>query len=186
MGCWMDFQLLSFVRLFDSIPHWFWNVLIGFPSDSELFPDGSPIVFMSRLIRFPIDFEKDSGWTPDCLCKVRFPIDFEMFLIGFSIDAGRTLHGFHIEFAVVRKILRWFWRGFAVMLRLFWKGSGWLLLASNCFIGFSIDTERIWDGFPIAFFRKVFGSDSSLILEYFWSGSTLILNWLRMDSELVL
>ena len=35
-----------------------------------------------------------------------FPIDFEMFLIGFSMDGGRTLHGFHIEFAVVREILR--------------------------------------------------------------------------------
>ena len=57
------------------------------------------------LIGFPADSGKDLGWIPDCHRKVRFPNDFEMFLIGFSIDGGRTLDGFQIKFVVVRRIL---------------------------------------------------------------------------------
>ena len=136
------------------------------------------------LIGFPIDFGKDMGWIPNCHCKVRLPNDF-----GFTIDLGRTLHGFHIEFDVVRRIIHWFrnvidmiphwfWKAFAVVLHWFWKDSGWISIGFEmCLIGFSHDSESIFDGFPITFFREVFVDQ---IPHWFW----YVLVGFSIDSEL--
>ena len=155
----------------------FGRILKGVWKDSHtVWNDSQWIDFEMLWVGFPIDFGKDFAWIPNWLCEVSFPIDFEM----FWSDSPLMLEGHCMGFTLD---LLWFVK-FSVD---FERGVLWCSIGSGkVWIGFSIDSERIRDGFQSGFFRKVLWSDSSMILKYFWSGSPLILNWLRMDSPLFL
>ena len=85
-----------------------------------------------------------------------------MFLIGFSIDVGRTLHGFQIKFVVVRRILHWF-RNVLIWFPIYLERAlPWC----------PIDSRKIWDGFW-------------LVLKYVWSDSPFVLKRSLMDSQLL-